>query len=74
MLVANANSYFRNECVEEMEGAATMMIAESFGVPALGIRVLSNNLTNGGEYDPSTARDCQEYALHIVRHFISTLG
>ena len=59
--------------MEEMEGAAAAMIAEAFGVPMLGIRVLSNNLTNGGGYDPSTARDCQEFTMEVVRHFISTL-
>ncbi len=59
--------------VEEMEGAAAAMMAEAFGVPMLAIRVLSNNLTNGGAYDPSTARDCQEYTLRVVQHFISTL-
>ena len=58
--------------VEEMEGAAAAMMAEAFGVPMLAIRVLSNNITNGGVYDPSTAQDCQEYTLRVVRHFIST--
>ena len=36
--------------VEEMEGAAAAMIGEAFGVATLGIRVLSNNLSNGGAY------------------------
>jgi adenosylhomocysteine nucleosidase len=59
--------------VEEMEGAAAAMIGEAFGVPTLGIRVLSNNLANGGAYDATTARDCQVFTLGVVRHYIATL-
>ena len=59
--------------VEEMEGAAAAMIGEAYGIPTLGIRVLSNNLSNGGAYDATTARDCQEFTLDVVRHYISGL-
>ncbi|WP_159821275.1 5'-methylthioadenosine/S-adenosylhomocysteine nucleosidase [Colwellia sp. 20A7] len=58
---------------EEMEGAAAAMIASEYNIPMLSIRVLSNNLTNGGEYDPSTAQDCQQYVLNTVKHYIATL-
>ena len=57
--------------VEEMEGAAAAMMAEAYGVPMLGIRVLSNNITNGGAYDATTARDCQEFVLALVRHVVA---
>jgi adenosylhomocysteine nucleosidase len=59
--------------VEEMEGASAAQIANSYGVPFLGIRVLSNNKTNGGKYDPSTAEGCQEYVYEVVKKYISTL-
>ncbi|WP_086932721.1 5'-methylthioadenosine/S-adenosylhomocysteine nucleosidase [Agarilytica rhodophyticola] len=59
--------------VEEMEGAAAAMIANEYNIPMLGIRVLSNNLTNDGKYDPSTAKDCQLYVLEVVKHYIKTL-
>ncbi|KIV69392.1 hypothetical protein SZ39_4398 [Bacillus mycoides] len=38
-----------------MEGAAAAQIAKAYDVPFLGIRVLSNNKTNGGKYNPNTA-------------------
>jgi len=59
---------------EEMEGAAAAMIADAYKVPMLGIRVLSNNITNGGKYDPSTAEDCQVFVLNVVKKYIQTLS
>ena len=43
-------------------------------VPFLGIRVLSNNITNHGEYDPTTAKDCQAFVEKVVRAYISALS
>ncbi|EAS45243.1 5'-methylthioadenosine nucleosidase [Photobacterium profundum] len=59
--------------VEEMETASAALIAEAYQVPFLGIRVLSNNLTNGGKYDPTTAKDNQEFVKNVVVQYISTL-
>ena len=55
---------------EEMETASAAQIAHSYGIPFLGIRVLSNNLTNGGHYDPSTATDCQAFVKQVVEQYI----
>lgn len=61
-----------NTSVEEMETASAAQIAGFFRVPFLGIRVLSNNITNGGKYDPTTALACQEYVFEVLRAYIST--
>lgn len=53
--------------VEEMEGAAAAQIAKAYDVPFLGIRVLSNNKTNGGKYNPNTAAANQEYVYEVVK-------
>nr|WP_286138447.1 5'-methylthioadenosine/S-adenosylhomocysteine nucleosidase [Bacillus sp. AFS055030] len=58
--------------VEEMEGAAAAQISQAYNVAFLGIRVLSNNKTNGGKYDPTTATACQEYVMEVVKKYIST--
>jgi adenosylhomocysteine nucleosidase len=58
---------------EEMEGSAAAMIASAYGVPMLGIRVLSNNITNGGKYDPTTAIDCQEFVIKVVEQYITNI-
>jgi adenosylhomocysteine nucleosidase len=59
--------------VEEMEGAAAAQIAGAYEVPFLGIRVLSNNKTNDGAYNPDTAAANQEYVFEVVKEYISKL-
>jgi adenosylhomocysteine nucleosidase len=57
--------------VEEMETASAAQIAGAFQIPFLGVRVLSNNITNGGTYDGTTGEACQEYVYHVVRAYIA---
>jgi adenosylhomocysteine nucleosidase len=59
--------------VEEMEGAAAAQIAGAYDIAFLGIRVLSNNKTNGGKYNPETAAANQEYVYEVVKKYISTM-
>jgi adenosylhomocysteine nucleosidase len=59
--------------VEEMEGAAAAQMAKAYDVPFLGIRVLSNNKTNGDKYNPDTAAANQEYVYEVVKKYISTI-
>ncbi|MCM3570431.1 5'-methylthioadenosine/S-adenosylhomocysteine nucleosidase [Neobacillus mesonae] len=59
--------------VEEMEGAAAAQIADAYDTAFLGIRILSNNKTNGGTYNPNTAAANQEYVYKVVKKYISTL-
>jgi adenosylhomocysteine nucleosidase len=56
--------------VEEMETASAAQVAGLFGIPFLGIRVVSNNITNGGAYDARTGEACQEYVLEVVKGYI----
>jgi adenosylhomocysteine nucleosidase len=55
---------------EEMEAASAAQIAGLFRIPFLGIRVLSNNITNGDAYDPKTGVACQEYVYHVVKAYV----
>ena len=36
--------------------------------------VLSNNITNHGEYDPTTAKDCQAFVADVVKAYIKSLN
>jgi adenosylhomocysteine nucleosidase len=56
---------------EEMETAAAAQIAGLFDIPFLGIRVLSNNITNDGPYNPKTGEACQEFVAEVVRAYIA---
>ena len=60
--------------VEEMETAAAAQVAASSSVPFLGIRVLSNNITNDGVYSAASAAACQRFVLDVVREFLRTQG
>lgn len=55
--------------VEEMEAAAAAQVASLSHVPFLGIRVLSNNITNGAPYVRETAVECQQYVLQVVQAY-----
>jgi adenosylhomocysteine nucleosidase len=57
--------------VEEMETAAAAQIAGIFDIPFLGIRVVSNNITNGGPYDTKTAEACQDYVYDVVKQYVN---
>lgn len=57
--------------VEEMETASAAQIAASFNIPFVGIRVLSNNITNQGKYDPQTGLACQDYVYQVVKAYIA---
>jgi len=59
--------------VEEMETASAAQIASFFQIPFLGIRVLSNNITNGGTYTAQTGDACQEYVYDVVKAYIGAL-
>ena len=57
---------FQTEC-EEMESFAIFQTAKAFGVPALAIRIISNNeLIPGEEYDRTIGIDCQRYVLDVA--------
>jgi adenosylhomocysteine nucleosidase len=58
---------------EEMEAASVAQIAGLFNVPFLGIRVLSNNVTNGEKYDTKTGEACQNYVYDVVKAYVRGL-
>ncbi|ANU24874.1 5'-methylthioadenosine nucleosidase [Planococcus donghaensis] len=59
--------------VEEMESASSAMISKAYDVPFLAIRILSNNKTNDGAYNPDTAAANQEYVYEVVKEYIAAL-
>lgn len=55
---------------EEMETNVAAQICQNAGVPFIGIRVLSDNITNSREYVPTMAKTCQEFVLLVVENYI----
>lgn len=60
--------------VEEMETASAAQISAAYEIPFLGIRILSNNKTNNGAYNPDTAAANQDYVYEVVKEYISSLS
>jgi adenosylhomocysteine nucleosidase len=71
-LIASYRSRFGTS-VEEMETAPAAQIAALLKVPFLGIRVVSNNITNGDGYDPKTAEAGADFACEVVRAYLRSL-
>ena len=57
--------------VEDMETASAAQIAGLFHVAFLGIRVVSDNTTNGDKYEPRTGEACQEFIYQVVKAYVS---
>ena len=55
---------------EEMETNAAAQVCQNAGVPFIGIRVLSDNVTNSREYVPTTAKICQDFVLLVVEEYV----
>jgi len=68
-VIGSADVYHTS--VEEMETASAAQIAAAFNIPFVGIRVLSNNITNQGKYDPQTGLACQDYVYQVVKAYIA---
>lgn len=51
---------------EDMESAATAQVCAAYGAPFLGIRILSNTIVNGEDYDESVAETVQRFVLRFV--------
>lgn len=56
---------------EEMETVAAAQICKSSNIPFIGIRAISNNITNGENFDETTADYSQNFVLLIIDEYIS---
>jgi adenosylhomocysteine nucleosidase len=67
---------FHNEfgtSVEEMETASAAQIAGAFHVPFLGIRIVSDNITNGTAFNLKTSEACEDYVFEVLKAYIARL-
>jgi len=60
--------------VEEMETASAAQIAGLFRVAFLGIRVVSDNTTNGEAYQSETGDACQDFVFEVVKANVEHLA
>ena len=55
---------------EDMETHSAAQVCHNAGVPFVGIRILSDNVTTGNDYVPETATTCQKFVLLVVESYI----
>jgi adenosylhomocysteine nucleosidase len=69
-LIARLRSDFGTSA-EDMETASVAQIAGLLGVPFLGVRVISDNITNGDPYDRKTGEACQDFVYEVVKAYLA---
>ncbi len=57
------------EDCEDMESLAAYRICQRFGVPCLGLRVISNNELTGEVYRRTVGEDLQDFILAVLDHW-----
>lgn len=55
---------------EDMETIGVYQIGEKFQIPTIGIRIISDNLLLGEEYDKSLGKDAQKFVYTFVKDLI----
>lgn len=55
---------------EEMETHSAAQVCHNAGVPFIGIRILSDNVTVNDDYVPETATTCQKFVLLVAEAYI----
>ena len=58
---------------EEMESAAMAQLCVSYGIPFIGVRIISNSIVNGEEYDESVGTDIQKFVIAYVEELKGVL-
>ena len=54
---------------EEMETAACAQICTAYGIPFLGIRILSNTAVHREAFDETTGMHCQKFARAVIAEY-----
>ncbi len=62
-----------NVSCEDMELIAIYTIAKNYNIPALGIKIMSDNELLGEQYEPIVATYCQEFTYEFLKELIKDL-
>ncbi len=64
---------FGSSC-EEMETFAVAKVCRIYGIPFLGVRIISNSMLTGEEFIPETGHDCQTFVIEVVKKYIKEMN
>ena len=59
-----------NVSCEDMELIAIYTVADNYQIPAVGIKIMSDNELLGEEYEPAVGKYCQEYTYEVLLKLI----
>jgi adenosylhomocysteine nucleosidase len=45
-------------------------VASLLNTPFVGIRVVSDNITNGGAWDPKTSEACEDFVYEVIKTYL----
>ena len=64
---------FGSSC-EEMETFAAAKVCRIYGIPFLGVRIISNSMLTAEEFIPKTGHDCQNFVIEVVKKYIEEMN
>ncbi len=59
---------------EEMETHAAAQVCRNYGIPFIGIRILSNTEIYNEDFNIATAASCQQYVLTVIKAYAESKG
>lgn len=62
-----------NVSCEDMELIAIYTIAKNYNIPAVGIKIMSDNELLGEEYEPAVGQYAQEYTYEVLRELVKNI-
>lgn len=62
-----------NVSCEDMELIAIYTIAKNYNIPAVGIKIMSDNELLGEEYEPAVGQYCQEYTYEVLKELVKNI-
>ena len=58
---------------EDMELIAIYTIAKNYNIPAIGIKIMSDNELLGEEYEPAVGQFVQEYTYEVLKELVDNI-
>lgn len=62
-----------NVSCEDMELVAIYTISKNYNIPAIGIKIMSDNELLGEEYEPAVGQYCQEYTYEVLKELVDNI-
>lgn len=62
-----------NVSCEDMELVAVYTVAQNYNIPAVGIKIMSDNELLGEEYEPAVGQYVQEYTYEVLKELVDNI-